>query len=86
MKKTKKTEEVKDPNRLHSEEDKLEILRLFKVAIATGDDINSIHNLYKKYIKPNARPPITNCRCKGSLSHYWKEISDYWTNNGNKFE
>lgn len=77
---------VLDPNRLYSIEDRNEIMRLFKVAIASGSDIDSIYSLYKKYIKAGARPPVTNCNCRGSLSHYWKEIQDFWSKNGHLFE
>jgi hypothetical protein len=83
----KKTEEITlDPNRMYSLEDKNEIMRLFKIVNASQSDIDSIHSLYKKYIKSNARPPSTSCNCKGSVSHYWGEIKDFWSKNGHLFE
>lgn len=81
-----KIEEPKDPNRMYSIEDKNEILRLFKVAIASSSDVDSIYNLYRKYIAAGARYPSTSCNCKGSVSHYWREIADFYSSNGSKFE
>lgn len=75
-----------DPNRMFSIDDKNEILRLFKVSVATQGDMDSIYHLYKKYINSNAAMYQINCRCKTSISAYYQELLEFYSQNGNKFE
>jgi hypothetical protein len=76
----------KDPNRLYSIEDKVEILRLAKVANASQVDMDSIYSLYKKYINDKAGMYRTNCNCSNSISKYWSTLLQFYSDNGGKFE
>ena len=54
-----------------------EILRLRRITIPSGSDMDSIYNLYKKYIDKNASAPIRTCNsCGQSIqNYYWKTIA-----------
>lgn len=75
-----------DVNRMYSKEDRLEILRLFKVAVATQPDIDSIFKLYKKYVNSGASTYSTNCNCSISISRFYQDLLDWYSKNGDKFE
>jgi hypothetical protein len=75
-----------DPNRMFSVEDKNEIIRLFRVAVATQTDMDSIYHLYKKYINPQAVMYQINCKCHTSIANYYQTILDYYSDNAEKFE
>lgn len=79
-------EQPLDPNRMWSNIDKQEIMRLFKVAIATQKDMDSIYHLFKKYVNPNARMYVTNCNCGGSINQYWRSLLTFYSDNSQKFE
>ena len=68
--------------------DGLEILRLCRIVSQTGSDMESIFNLYKKYIDGNARQYNTNgCQtCGNSIVVYWRELCLFYNNNKNMFE
>lgn len=74
-----------DPDRLYSVEDKVEILRLFRVAVATQMDMDSIYHLYKKYINKNAVMYQVNCKCHTSIANYYQQLLDYYSDNAEKF-
>ena len=69
---------------LISEEDKIEILRLAKVAVATRQDCDSIYHLFKKYINANAGMYRTDCNCYTSISNYWKLLIEFYSENNSK--
>jgi hypothetical protein len=75
-----------DPNRKFSVEDKNEILRLFRVAVATQMDMDSIYHLYKKYINEKAVMYQINCKCNSSIANYYQQILDYYSDNAELFE
>jgi len=75
-----------DPDRMYSREDANEMERLFKVAVATPHDMEVIYRLFKKYIKPGARPYTVNCRCATSISKYYQGLLDWFASNRNLFE
>ena len=75
-----------DPNRMFSKEDKDEILRLFRVAVATQTDMDSIYHLFKKYINPKAAMYQTNCNCYTSIANYYQLVLNFYSDNGDKFE
>jgi hypothetical protein len=83
---TQISEESIDANRKWSNTDRIEIMRLFRVAIATQNDMDSIYNLYKKYISANARMYITNCNCSGSIGQYWRDLLNFYSQNASNFE
>jgi hypothetical protein len=83
MKKIKKEEPEKN---LYPNEDRMEILRLFKVAVATQEDLDSIFRLYKKYINPGATTYQTNCNCSISIQKFYQDLLNWYSDNGNKFE
>jgi hypothetical protein len=85
MRKKKEIVEL-DPNRLYSLEDRTEMLRLFKTAVATQIDMDSIYHLYKKYINPKAVMYQINCKCKTSISSYYQTLLEFYSENQNKFE
>jgi hypothetical protein len=67
---------------LKSEGDILRQLR--RVASPTGEQINQIWELYKKYINPNARPYTTGCSCDNDIStYYWSLMGWFSGNEGN---
>jgi len=74
-----------DPNRMFSKEDKEEILRLFRLAVATQMDMDSIYHLYKKYINENAVMYKINCKCNSSIASYYQGVLDYYSHNAEKF-
>jgi hypothetical protein len=75
-----------DQDRKFSVEDKNEILRLFRVAVATQEDMDSIYHLYKKYINDKAIMYQINCKCHTSIANYYQTILDYYGDNAEKFE
>jgi hypothetical protein len=87
MAKKKIEEEVQlDPDRMWSIEDSRRIERLYKVAVASEEDINDIYNMYKKYVKPGARPPVRNCKCPSSVAKYYENLLNWFSANRSKFE
>ena len=70
---------------MFTEEDQLEILRLAKVVNATQADMNSIYELYRKYLVPNAPMYVTNCNCGSSISSYYQKLLDWYHLNTDKF-
>lgn len=70
---------------MYSVEDQQEILRLFKVGNATQKDMESIYDLLKKYVRPNAAPYILNCNCSQSISAYYHALLDWYSNNTELF-
>jgi hypothetical protein len=85
MKKVNK-EEVKVVSSLYPKEDRLEILRLFKVAVAGQEDLDSIFRLYKKYVNPGATTYQTNCNCSISIQRFYQDLLNWYSDNGSKFE
>jgi hypothetical protein len=69
----------------HSNRDASEILRLAKVAVAVQSDMDSIYELYKKYIKPKAIMYRLNCNCSTSLSRYYQTLLEWYSSNGSLF-
>jgi len=69
------------------EADKQEILRIHRIISPTGGDMQSIYNLYKKYVDPTARPYSTNgCQtCGNSIVNYWRGLTAWYRDNQNKF-
>ena len=70
---------------MFNKEDQDEILRLAKVAVATQQDMNSIYELFKKYIRPNAVMYQVNCNCSTSISAYYQMLIEWYSNNADKF-
>ena len=70
---------------MFNKEDQDEILRLAKVAVATKNDMDSIYELFKKYIRPNAVMYQTNCNCNTSISAYYQLLIEWYSQNANKF-
>lgn len=75
-----------DPNRKFSVDDKNEILRLFRVAVATQTDMDSIYHLYKKYINEKAVMYQINCKCNSSIAAYYQTLLEYYSDNAELFE
>lgn len=75
-----------DPNRKFSIDDKNEIIRLFRVAVATQTDMDSIYHLYKKYINEKAVMYQINCKCHTSIANYYQTLLEYYSNNAELFE
>jgi hypothetical protein len=69
----------------YDKKDQEEILRLFKVGNATKDDMDSIYNLLKKYVRPGAAPYILNCNCLQSISAYYQALLEWYAGNADKF-
>jgi hypothetical protein len=69
----------------YDKEDQQEILRLFKVGNATKQDMDSIYNLLKKYVRPNAAPYILNCNCQQSISAYYQALLEWYAGNAQLF-
>lgn len=74
-----------NPNRMFSVEDGQEILRLFRVAVASQQDMDSIYHLYKKYINPKAVMYQINCKCHTSIASYYQGVLDFYSDNADKF-
>jgi hypothetical protein len=70
---------------MYSKQDQNEILRLAKVAVATQHDMDSIYELFKRYIRPNAVMYQTNCNCNTSISAYYQLLIEWYSKNGDKF-
>ena len=70
---------------MFSLEDQQEILRLFKVGNATQHDMNSIYDLLRKYVRPNAAPYILKYNCTQSIYAYYKALLEWYERNANKF-
>jgi hypothetical protein len=68
-----------------SKEDQNEILRLAKVAVATQADMDSIYELFKRYIRPNAIMYQINCNCSTSISKYYQLLLEFYSENADKF-
>ena len=70
---------------MYLEADKEEILRLAKVAVATQADMDSIYELFKKYIRPNAAMYQISCNCNTSISKYYQLLLEWYSENNDKF-
>jgi uncharacterized membrane protein YjdF len=70
---------------MFNKEDQDEILRLAKVAVATKNDMDSIYELLKRYIRPNAVMYQTNCNCNTSISAYYQLLIEWYSKNADKF-
>jgi uncharacterized membrane protein YjdF len=70
---------------MYSLEDQQEILRLFKVGNATQHDMNSIYDLLRKYVRPNAAMYVLNCNCQQSISAYYQALLEWYASNADKF-
>ena len=70
---------------MYSKQDQNEILRLAKVAVATQHDMDSIYELFKRYIRPNAVMYQTNCNCNTSISAYYQLLIEWYSKNADKF-
>ena len=70
---------------MYSKDDQDEILRLFKVGNATQHDMDSIYNLLRKYVRPNAAMYILNCNCQQSISAYYQALLEWYAGNADKF-
>jgi hypothetical protein len=70
----KKKEEIIDTIIIN---DGNEITRLRKITSPSGNDIQIITYLYKKYVNRSAMEPITTCSsCERSINnYYWKIVS-----------
>lgn len=87
MAKRKKDDEIVEvKSNLHPKEDADEITRLFRVVRATQSDIDSIFNLYKKYVNPKAATYRTNCNCNSSIAEYWRQLLQWFSDNRSLFE
>ena len=69
----------------YDKEDQIEILRLYKVGNATKEDMDSIYNLLRKYVRPNAAPYILNCNCQQSISAYYQALLEWYSSNADLF-
>ena len=74
---------VKNMN--YDKKDRDEILRLYKVGNATKEDMDSIYNLLRKYVRPNAAPYILNCNCQQSISAYYQALLEWYSDNADLF-
>lgn len=70
---------------MYSKQDQDEILRLAKVAVATQADMDSIYELFKKYIRPNAVMYQLSCNCNTSISKYYQLLLEWYSENADKF-
>lgn len=70
---------------MYSKQDQDEILRLAKVAVATQHDMDSIYELFKRYIRPNAAQYQINCNCNTSISKYYQLLLEWYSENASKF-
>lgn len=70
---------------MFTKEDQDEILRLAKVAVATQADMDSIYELFKRYIRPNATMYQINCNCNTSIAKYYQLLLEWYSENASKF-
>jgi hypothetical protein len=70
---------------MFSDEDRQEILRLYRVANASQEDMTSIYELLKKYVRPGAAPYILNCNCQQSISAYYQALLTWYSENSEQF-
>lgn len=70
---------------MYNKQDQDEILRLAKVAVATQADMDSIYELFKRYIRPNAVMYQINCNCNTSISAYYQMLIEWYSKNADKF-
>jgi|WetSurMetagenome_2_1015567.scaffolds.fasta_scaffold81271_5 hypothetical protein len=61
------------------------MIKLWK-KIITMDDVSEIYRLYKKYVNPQAVPPVNNCNCSLSPSRYYEELRDWYGQNNQLFK
>jgi hypothetical protein len=63
--------------------DNEEILRLLRIISPTGNDMNSIFNLYQKYVDANVRSynPSGCSTCGNSIVRYWRELGMWYEAN-----
>jgi hypothetical protein len=69
----------------YDKKDQQEILRLYRVGNATKEDMDSIYNLLKKYVRPQAAPYILNCNCQQSISAYYQALLNWYSENAQLF-
>lgn len=70
----------------YDKKDQEEIMRLYKVANATQADMDSIYNLLKKYVRPQAAMYILNCNCQQSISAYYQALLSWYEENKENFD
>lgn len=61
------------------------IQSFYKIATASRQEMDEIFSMYKKYVNPNARPYITNCKCGSSISAYYQKLLNWFESNRSKF-
>jgi hypothetical protein len=81
----KKKDSRENPDEMYSFSDSDEILRLYKVVIATQQDMDSIYHLYKKYLVKNAAMYRTDCNCSISISKYYQKLLEWYSENSKLF-
>ncbi len=63
--------------------DNTEFLRIAKIVRPTNADIDSIYQLYKRYVDPTARQPtLSGCStCGNSIVSYWRKLMEWYNVN-----
>ena len=70
----------------YDKKDQEEIMRLYRVVNANQTDMDSIYNLLKKYVRPQAAMYILNCNCQQSISAYYQALLTWYEENREKFD
>jgi len=77
-------EEIKP--QLNPKEEFNELVRLRGVAHANQHDMDSIFNLYKKYINPALASYKVNCQCSNAIHNLYWELLGWFAGNTHTFE
>lgn len=85
MAKKRQEEQVEAPV-LFPKEDRMTIEALKKVTHPTKDQMDTIYELYKKYINPVQPMYRTNCNCAGNIVGLYWRLLEWFDANTAKFE
>ena len=62
-----------------------QIILLRRVSSPTGEQMDLIFNLYKKYVNPAIRSYTTGCSCHNDISTIYWSLMEWFPANENKF-
>lgn len=66
-------------------QEKQQLIALRRVTSPTGDQMDLIFKLYKKYINPAISHYVTGCSCHNDIATIYWDLLDWFSNNENNF-
>ena len=75
-----------NPDGMWSIADRDAMLRLFKIAALSPQQVNEVVSLYRKYVNPAQPFTMSGCgNCQSTLSMIYSNLRDWYGRNANNF-